>query len=411
MSDVFRLDAISITNLPQRVQSDPITPEGTIVSVVLHAPRLPAHQHLEVTVNGVVQAGVAEGEQIAFSWQWKKATDEASINVFRRGALVHHWQGRWDECDVIVHQGLLPIQIFLNGKPVKARSGFTSSATVATLSSAQDATSGNRHSAAIVEPEHDTPGATIQANEQNNGAAPVVVQDLLVLPELLSGVMAPHSNHEEGEETVEESGTAPSDEGSAARPDGTEGSEREEKLVRDEEPEPFARQDARPATTERTAVWPRLVPFHLNSLHEEETVAELKALLARMPKTILVDLRHHPRIARKTSEPRDLSKERLRAVFGGIYWERGWAIQTQSCLDVVDRVPRLRQILVHPDQDPDGIPSLVKQLQAGYSLVVMDERASYAESPRRAVIEELHKRLPDVIVGPVEVSQEGVEVH
>lgn len=120
-------------------------------------------------------------------------------------------------------------------------------------------------------------------------------------------------------------------------------------------------------------------------------------------KTILVDLRLHSRTKKKYQAQSGISKDQLRAAFGGKYWDRGWAIQTAlRPASSEGNFSRWRPVVVDPDTQPDGIPSLIRHLQEGFSIIVMDSVAAYEESPRRGVIEELQKRLPGLVVGPVE---------
>ena len=58
MSAIIRLHAIPITDLPQRVKSEGPLESVAAVNCLLQSQDLPAHQHLEVRVNGVLQQGV-----------------------------------------------------------------------------------------------------------------------------------------------------------------------------------------------------------------------------------------------------------------------------------------------------------------------------------------------------------------
>ncbi len=61
MSTIIRLTAIPIMHLPQMVKSEAPTESGAKVNCILHGDHLPAHQHLEVSVNGVLTTGGARG--------------------------------------------------------------------------------------------------------------------------------------------------------------------------------------------------------------------------------------------------------------------------------------------------------------------------------------------------------------
>ena len=60
---------------------------------------------------------------------------------------------------------------------------------------------------------------------------------------------------------------------------------------------------------------------------------------------------------------------------------------------------RTTQAVLSTPEHPEGVPALVAAYQQGYSLVLLDSRAAYAESPRRAVVEALQQQLPALCIG------------
>ena len=442
MSSIIRLDAIPIPGLPQIVKSDPREPSSTKVNCVLHCEPLPAHQHLEVSINGVLLQGVAEGDQIVFSWQLMKASDDVRIKLFKRGVVMKYWQGCWNERDALLHLGTLPVQVFFDGKPQPPGG----SALVATLEAMQRVGEGinhNGHTAVVSRAGDDNEAHASRENENV-----VVVQDLAVIAVPHPSLMVPQPDYEttegepnefehDGQEEEEESDGQEEDRWDEVREedetdefehdgqdeeedlnvqnsheeevvvvDGQEEVGVEDEKVNTEESEPVVVLSDPHAVDEGgdRAQGPRIAAFHANPLAAEETLEALKGLMETMPpKTIILDLRRHSKTRKRDQGQSELSKDRLRAIFGGKYWDRGWAIQTsyQRDASVEAGLSSWQQILVDPDGHQDGIPSFVEQLQAGYSVVVMDGSVSYTQSPRRAVIEELQKRVSNLVVGPV----------
>jgi hypothetical protein len=444
MTGVLRLDAIPITGLPRMVKSDPVEPYSTKVNCVLHCERLPAHQHLEVSFNGLPQQSLSEGDQIIFSWQFEKASDEVRIKLFNRGIAIRHWQGCWNERDAILHLGTLPIQVFFDGKPqpnVPVVGGFTSAETLAAIQQAPEEVNGNGPPIALSTSDDKTHEPDLLVSEKQTASGVVVVQDLLVIAEprpSSSEQFADGSRREDEPEEVsqdepnevkkdefeeddemDEKGKDGFDEMEEGEPgevseDGFDevGEDEPEEVKEDKldevrsfgESEPFVVQEDLQVVESGPTTGPRIAAFHASPLAYEKTLAALKELMALMPpKTIIVDLRRHSRTKKRSQGQSELSKDRLRATFGGKYWDRGWAIETtyQRASASEEHFSPWRQVLVDPDRSPDGIPSFVKHLQEGYSLVMIDNLAAYAESPRRAVIEELQKRISNLAVGPL----------
>ncbi len=346
-----------------------------------------------------------------------------------------HWQGCWNERDAILSTGTLAVQVFFDGKPqptLAAIGGLTSAATLAAMQPSLEAVNGKGHQDVLCKP-----GNTLSAPDaQPDDREGIIVQDLLVLaePRLSSTELQNYQEKTDDEvedrvggearEEVEAEGET-EDEPDDEREDELENEiedesddEREGELGGEQDDEPddeivgseAARKEAietqeDPQTVAQSVitVGMRIATFHANSQHSEETLDALKKLLATMPsKTVLIDLRQQSQSKKRRQEPGGLSKDRLRAVFGGTYWDRGWAIQTAYRSVPTSESPSgWRRVVIHPESHPDGILSLVRFLQEGYSMVVIDQMAAYAESPRRGVIEELHNRLPDLVVGPL----------
>lgn len=136
----------------------------------------------------------------------------------------------------------------------------------------------------------------------------------------------------------------------------------------------------------------------------ERAIQRLRAALAGLPaRTLLVDLRQHPptpRSRRRVSAPAPsaarsrslgLTKAWLRTEYGAGYWDRGASLLTvwKQGKRVVD-LPRAAA----------GIEELVEALRRGFSLLLLDSVPRYAESARAAVLAELRRRLPDLVLGP-----------
>jgi hypothetical protein len=149
----------------------------------------------------------------------------------------------------------------------------------------------------------------------------------------------------------------------------------------------------------------RIAAFHASPLSLEKTLQSLENLMATMPpKTLIVDVRPKDRQKKKYQEQDSLSKHLLRSVFGAKYWDRGWAIQiVYQVIPPIERVgfSTWRYVVDKPESHPEGIPSLVKKLEEGYSIVIMDSIATYSESRRKAVIDELQMRYPALDIGPL----------
>ena len=176
MSAIIRLHAIPITDLPQRVKSEGPLESVAAVNCLLQSQDLPAHQHLEVRVNGVLQQGVPEGDhQMVFSWQVTKASDTIHITLLNRGVITKHWQGCWNEGDAIFHTGTLALQVFFNGKPQPVATtieGLTAAATLAIIPPSLETENENGH--------HGVPSAP---DAQPESQSQIIVQDLFVIAE------------------------------------------------------------------------------------------------------------------------------------------------------------------------------------------------------------------------------------
>jgi hypothetical protein len=494
---VIRIDAISITGLPRVSQAHVPVPYAARVNCVLHSGPLQAYQELEVVLNGVLQAGVHEGDQIVFTWQFSQASDEVRIALLARGMRMRHWQGCWNERDAILHAGTLPVQVFFDGKPQPLLEATLAAAAQAHVPSLlAETVNGSRPVGTAVleraqEEDHGAEGGEIPREEAQRT---VIVQDLLVIaasgqsPEVKAVEEKRGTEDEEREEdeeelwNEEEEEAADKDEGEgendaalgevvreayeregSGTPDGEamESDEMEESYSEEEDEEegyPWeedeygvddddvpGRQDEETTEREwregsdeaqpvveaelREAVAPpasvnvivggdeapqpvgnhgagrRLAAFHAGPLDLEKTLQSLKDLLASLPaKTLIVDVRPKERPKKKYQQQDGLSKQVLRSVFGAKYWDRAWAIAIVSqMIPPADRsgFSTWRYVVDKPESHPDGIPALAQKLAEGYSMVVIDDRARYEESRRRAVIEELQQRIPALDVGPL----------
>lgn len=417
MSVVIRLHAIPITDLPQRVKSEVPLESVAAVNCLLQSQDLPAHQHLEVRVNGVLQHGVPEGDhQMVFSWQVMKASDTIHITLFNRGVITKHWQGCWNEGDAILHTGTLALQVFFNGKPQPVATtieGLTAAATLTTMPPSLEAEKENGH--------HDVPSAP---EAQPESQSRIIVQDLFVIAEPQIALPESQRNQEiqedepenqfgeDAREEIEETDKTDQewDEETEREFEEDWGEEQDEDIgatfedkYAEEIEEETDREDPQPLAQQDTIVGVRIAAFHVNVQQSEEALEALKNLMATMPsKTVLIDLRRHPQTKKKHQELSGLSKDHLRAIFGGTYWDRGWAIQTTiRSVPTTESPSGWRRVVIHPESHPDEIASLARFLQEGYCMIVMDQMATYAQSPRRGVIEELASRLPGLIVGPL----------
>ncbi len=414
----IRLDAIPITGLPQimKTESEP-EPYATRVNCLLHSGQLLEHQHLEVRVNNVLQDGISEGNQTVFSWQFFKATDEVLITLHNRGMQTKHWRGCWNERDAILHTGTLPVQVAFNGK-MQQVAGTTiddiSSVALADSMPPTDAANSNGHSGHLMlESDNSTDNIESHGNEKQIRTADV--QELLVIAEANSSPVVTQQQTEiaaaeEDEEFQREQERIENEEFEEVEDEDLQ----EDEDVEDDGYEPsndmeggeslsIQRKGLQEDEATTTPVGKRVAAFHANPVALEQTLQALKDLVAKMPpKTIIVDLREHNRQSRHSLTSSALSKELLRGVFGAKYWDRGWAIKTsfQFTVGSDNSSRRLRAAIVNCNH-PDGIPSLTKHYEEGYSFVLMDSRASYDESPRRTVIDELRQRIPDLVVEPI----------
>ena len=448
---MIRLNAIPITGLPQMSKAD--VPESYTVRVncVLYSGQLAEYQELEVQVNRVPLKGRREGNQSVFTWQFFQASDEVQIALLSRGRRIKHWQGCWNERDAILHAGTLPVQIFFEGK-LQTMATVSSAALARRSSSLAETVIGSRPI--------ETGDLERNQDEKRTGGSrgegeTVIVQDLLVIvaseqPPAVQQEREVEENEREDEGAVdseerEGDNAGQWEDGPYEVEDEEEQWEEERSLDKDgregdnasqEEKEEGTpdRQEVEGSDTVRQvddvavkeAVAPHtevhdlvgrdeqqpgrnhlagrhIAAFHASPLALEKTLESLKELVARMPsKTLIVDVRPMDRQKKKYQE-QGFSKQLLRSVFGAKYWDRGWAIQTVSqMVPPADKAGfSTWRYVVDKLENPHGIPSLVKKLEEGYSIVVMDSIAAYAESRRRAVIDELQRRVPALNVGPL----------
>lgn len=456
---MIRLDAIPITRLPQISKGNAPESDTGRVNCILHSGHLSAYQELEVQVNGTLLTGGREGDQRVFTWQFSQASDEVRITLLSRGIRTKHWQGCWNERDAILHAGTLPIQVFFNGKPqplLEAMMAPVLSADHAHMALIPTETvNGSGLPGAIIAVSGEE--NTLETRQELPGGEPetVIVQDLLIIAASgqHSGIQ-PEREKKYPEETKEDESDEEAhtvqwngnervpeekniDEETNQWSEDDEDEESESALWEDERQEvdqeerednddiPFVETDEiveeesshddpancpKADAQEQTPLSPRtgrsIAAFHAGPLAVEETLQALKNLVAVMPpKTLIIDVRPTSRQKKKYQASEVLSKQLLRAVFGAKFWDRGWAIQTTSQAVPPSENVRgtaWRYIVNTPDSHPDGISWLVRKLEEGYSLVVLDSIAQYRESRRRAIIEELQQRVSDLHVGPLQ---------
>jgi hypothetical protein len=326
-----------------------ISPASTVprISCLLQASSLPEGQALDVRIQGRALVGSRDQEQQMFSWQCAKG-EAIRVTLYARSKRGREWLGCWNGEAALLHAGSLPVQVTFAGHP---QPEVDPAEIVPWLSAAEH----NGHSSSLSEGE-----------------------DLVVL------TSAEHIAHLSADQArTRHEDQAPSAQGSEQDGPGIEPSASEEISAPGIEA---------PEGTQ-------LATWHADS-SSNAALEALSRLLARMPqKTLLVDLRQHPRKTRfLESDP--LSKQVLRQTFGARYWDRGWSIRTIQRLVGTENGVRLSAVITNPG-DPDGLPLLVERLGRGYSLVLMDRIASYEESARAAVVAELQRQVRNLTTGPL----------
>lgn len=435
---MIRLDAISIIDLPQRNKADIPGRYAMRINCVLHSGPLPQHQELEVRINGVFQTGVREGDQHVFSWQLLQAADRVQISLRSGGVLIKHWQGFWNEQDAIIHAGTLPAQIFFDGKaqpPAEGTLALILSASAngnQQLAPSREALGADLSVIAVAQTASAISqawGATRRPQDQQRATEGETLTDAQEEKEGQReeegyGDDEPGSDEEDDEDRweYELERDEEDDDGDQWKDEDEEDQGKVDEMMADEDEmdgdttqllasreasvtgEPVHRETQQPLTHVSLSTTWQVATVHANPLAQAQTLATLQELLALRPKTLLVDVRPQSPQKKKYHHQDQLSKQSLRSVFGAKYWDRGWAISCTS--QMVPRYGKIRGIswryvVNKPESHPDGIPSLAQKLAEGYALVVIDSLATYAESRRRAVVEELQRRVADLALGPL----------
>jgi hypothetical protein len=410
---------IRLDTYPEAQIASSMTPQRTslttpILCCLLHTGPLPASHQLEVWVGGVRQTAEQEGRPQVFSWQCGQNV-EMTVQLLQQGRLRKAWRGWWQGDTTIAHTGTLAVQVFCAG-------------TLQPAGLAPRSTS--------------IPSAgTAVESDQRNGSHPPATPSALALPALLDPPVPFLPSLEDdaeddlwGDSLQEVSANAPEAHAETmceetATQKETDVGENWKKEVApeeqgDEAEEPFGVQDGPRGTsmpvetTESSLMRPQIsapdgtmiaalaaAPVWSQDDHQQ-ALDRLTTLLSTMPATtILVDLRQHrpaPRGRRGAVKSRPqqlgLSKDLLRARYGGRYWERGFLIQTTRRLDAA-RPLHWHRVVLQPE-DPRGLGELVALLARGFSLVLLDGERSYAESARAAVLAELRQRVANLEEGP-----------
>jgi hypothetical protein len=331
---MIRLDATLLQALPLRTKADSKGPYAARVNCVLHSGPLSEAQELTVSINKRSVVGMREGDQFVFAWQLLNPAEEVRITLHSHARPVRYWLGGWNGRDAIVHTGSLPVHIFFDGKRQPEAEMFLL------------ATNG-----------------TTQLVHSLNGTVATVGNDDEQESIRPSTYAEPERAEMAGEAKKEQM------EGEIDPPYG------DMQVVRAKEQR--AHDDQEHATNGRIT-GSRLIAFCASDT--DGRLHDLQQLMAGMPaKTLIVDVR--PRRVKNQS----LAKSQLQHMFGAKYADRSWMrfrVQpTTGCYVVEEPVP-------------DELLSLAQKLEQGYALVVLDHIALYEQSLRRAVIDELQRRVP-----------------
>lgn len=373
MATIIRLTAYPLANLTHLAGFVPSPDTSPHISCLLHAGFPHSGQRLEVRVQDIELQGKHEDDQQVFSWRCAKG-EAIRLTLWSRGRRGREWLGCWNGEQALLHTGTLPVQVTFSGQ---------------------------------MQPEVDPADLVpwLAVSEHNGHTteqdAPT---DLLVLAQ------APTHDREGIPETGSADHAVVFQEGADSSHDDPDG--RDEASQEEARSFPFAEATTDVPSTEvlhaaETATAPtleapagtQLATWHADPTGTESALEALTMQIAQMPtKTLLVDLRQHPRKAARSQETGPLSKQTLRQTFGARYWDRGWAIRTVQRLHPDQARARLCTVITNP-HDPEGLPLLVDRLHRGYSLLLIDRIATYEESTRAAVITELRQQIGDLTFG------------
>ncbi|HEU5378139.1 MAG TPA: hypothetical protein VFV38_22170 [Ktedonobacteraceae bacterium] len=410
----FRLDTYPEAQIATLMNPQHASSTEPALCCLLHTGPLPTSHQVQVWVGGTQQIAEQEGPQEVFSWQCAQGV-EMSIHLMHHDRLTKAWRGWWQGETTIAHMGTLAVQVYCAGVLQPAGLSPSSAPVPSSITSGasdqQNGTHPQAVSAALSWPTLlDTPARPLPATD----AEPE--DDLWSNPPSEASVRAAETS----EQKMTEDET---DQDLLEEEDDWKNSELEEEEDR-ENPEPARMQDgqagadapsgqrddhaALPHPTAPAGTTIAALPANTawSQAAHQEAQERLAALLSTMPpNTILVDLRQHsptPRARRAAAksgpQKLGLSKELLRTLYGGRYWDRGSAIQTSRRL-VSTHPARWCHVVINPD-DREGLGELVTALTQGFSLVVLDGETSYAESARAAVISALRQRVMNLHEGP-----------
>ena len=401
---MLRLDTYPEAQIATHMKPESTPSPLPTLCCLLHTGALPSSQDIQVWVGGTQQRAEQEGTQQVFSWQCTQGI-EMGIHLMQHGRLAKAWRGWWQGETTIAHTGNLPIQVFCAGASQPA--GLAPA------------------------PSTGLPQVFAVTVDQHNGSHPETVSAVRTwpaVPEPSLPLLPPTEAGPEDDLWSYSPQASPAD-----IVGGREDVAPEENLLEEEDWQETAHEDAIPEEegvpgkrqeSEGETVYPEITaastahvqtaapagtmlaslpaPTVWSQPAHQEAETRLTTLLATMPpNTVLVDLRQHkptPHTRRGTAksgpQKLGLSKELLRTLYGGRYWDRGAAIQTTRHLKSAHPA-RWCRIVINPD-DPDGLGALVTALEQGFSLVVLDGESSYAESARAAVLSELRQRVANL---------------
>ncbi len=403
---MLRLDSYPAPDIAAQTGS----PAPSLLTCVLHSGVLPTQQSLTVWVGGRSQPCEQEDRQMVATWQCA-AEVEMEIHLTHQGRTVKAWRGWWKGGATLVHTGTLPLHVFCAGQAQPALGATAPSAP----SPAQVAGTYAQHNGlALALPASETVAAATAIGQWPPLAeAPPTASPLPPVsepPEIMQedDLWRRAEFNEEGEEPEQEEEFDEEDEGESDEEEEGERGEDTERKNREQDSSSEVEVPPAPiAAPAGTTVAAMHVCSAWSQAEHERLVERLGALLATLPaNTILVDLRRqtptprskparraHPRAS---SPALGLTKEVLRALYGARYWDRGGMIPT-SQRQAPGRPSHWYRVVSHAQSE--GLGELVAMLTRGFSLLLLDSIASYAQSERAAVLTELRQRVPTVTPG------------
>ena len=360
MTTIIRLTAYPLTDLAHLAGFEPFPPSPDTpphISCVLHASYPRGAQRLEVRVQDTALQGRTEDEQEVFAWQCAQG-EALRLTLWSHGRRSREWLGCWNGEQALLHTGTLPVQVTFAG---------------------------------ALQPEVDPADlvpwlAVAEQNGHTTEQDPPT--DLFVLAQAsdVESTLATGTTTAFQDDTLQEEPRAVSWEDVSVEVPGAEVLPPTETVA---------------TPTREAPAGTRLAAWHADPTASASALEALSTRLAQMPaKTLLVDLRQHPRKAARAQETGPLSKQALRQTFGARYWDRGWAIRTVQHLHPDQSRARLSTVITNP-HDPEGLPLLAERLLRGYSLLLFDRTATYEESVRASVIAALQEQVGNLSTGPL----------